>query len=129
MIEKKIPKNKIDIKDIYPRVAEQIDLIIEKIKAKKQGKFTILISGSSGVGKTALACDLAKKLKFSFTKIINVDKLIGLGESSKADKIFDVYFDSLKCESSCLIFDEIIDLIEYVPLDKHYSRTLFQGFV
>ena len=55
--------------------------------------------------------------------------MIGLAESGKLSKIFDVYYDSLKCQTSCIIFDEIIDLIEYVPLDKHYSRAILQGFI
>ena len=44
-------------------------------------------------------------------------------------KISDVLFDSLRCKNSCIIFDEIVDLIEYVPLDRHYSRAILQRFV
>ena len=72
---------------------------------------------------------MAKKINFEFRKFINIDKMIGLAELGKLTKISDVLFDSLRCNNSCIIFDEIIDLIEYVPLDKHYSRAILQRFV
>lgn len=60
---------------------------------------------------------------------MNVDKMVGMNENGKLDKIYEVYFDSLKCDNSVIIFDDIIDLIEYVALDKHYSKTILQAFI
>ncbi len=58
-----------------------------------------------------------------------MDKMVGMAENGKLDKIYNVYFDSLKCKTSVIIFDDIIDLVEYVSLDKHYSKPILQAFI
>jgi hypothetical protein len=108
---------------------KQTDWIFDKINGPSEGKYTILLSGCKSVGKTSFGCWLAKKINLEFTKFINIDKMIGLDEQGKLKKITDVFFDSQRCKNSCIIFDEIVDLIEYVPLDKHYSKAILQRFL
>ena len=42
--------------DLFPSLVEEVDLIVEKMKTREEGKYTILLSGDTGVGKTAFAC-------------------------------------------------------------------------
>ena len=41
---------------MYPSLAEDVDLIVERIKNVERGKYTILLTGPAGVGKTVWAC-------------------------------------------------------------------------
>jgi hypothetical protein len=54
--------------------------------------------------------------------------MIGLDEAAKVAQISEVYSDSLKCQSGCIVIDNIIDLIQYVPMDRHYSKAILQRF-
>ena len=56
LIKGKIPKNMISTTDLFPSLVEEVDLIVEKMKTREEGKYTILLSGDTDVGKTAFAC-------------------------------------------------------------------------
>ena len=79
-MESKIPKNIISVENMFPSLTKQVDWILGKIKASDEGKYTILLSGNKGVGKTTFGCWMANKISFEFTKFINIDKMIGLAE-------------------------------------------------
>lgn len=48
-----------------------------------EGKLLILIKGQPKTGKTTLAAKIAKQLNFSFTKLVNCEKIYNLNENQK----------------------------------------------
>jgi tRNA uridine 5-carbamoylmethylation protein Kti12 len=56
-----------------------------------EGKLLLLIKGQPQTGKTTMAAMLAKRLKFSFTKLINCEKTYNLNESQKKEHLIRIF--------------------------------------
>lgn len=57
---------------------------------------------------------------------MSVDKIYKLNENQKAEYLTQLFEDSKKCDQSCIVLDDLLKLIEYVPLSSKYSNILLQ---
>lgn len=77
---------------------------------------TILLEGSNGCGKTALAARLALDSGFSFVKMITPENFVGYNTQGKIQAIVKVFEDAYKSPLSLIVLDDIERLIEYIPV-------------
>lgn len=90
---------------------------------------SLLQFGDRGVGKTTLACKLAKDSGVPFIKIVSSDMLVGRTEHGKVNKIAEFFTDAYKSKVSLIILDEIERLIEYVMIGSRFSNGLLQALL
>lgn len=60
----------------------------------------------------------------SFTKIINSDRFIGLNEGQITTQIVRIFEDAEKCVNSFIILDDIMRLIDFIPLGPRYNSVI-----
>lgn len=113
----------------FRNIYKNIDMTIEKFKNNKLNKFSLLLDGKKGVGKTKIATHFGLKSNFSFFKIISVSQFVGLNESTKIQKIIKIFDDSSKTPSSVIIIDDIETLLEFVPLGMRFNNNLLQVLI
>ncbi|XP_065888759.1 vesicle-fusing ATPase-like [Dysidea avara] len=114
--------------------SDQIEQILEKgrlaIKQTQLDKFTsltsLLLHGRPGCGKTALAAQLAQECKFPFVKIVTPEHMIGYTEAGKCQAIKTVFDDAYKSPLSCVIVDDIDQLLDYVNIGPRFSNVVLQ---
>ena len=68
---------------------------------------SILLHGESGVGKTAIACSIAKNCGIPFAKLISSEDLIGKSLAGKVKKITDTFGEAYSSPISLVILDDI----------------------
>lgn len=85
-----------------------------------------MISGGAGSGKTALAALAVQELECSFTKLISCDKLYNLTDQQKLNWIIKIFEDSKRCKDSCIILDDLLRLIEYIPMGSRFNNLTLQ---
>lgn len=107
-----------EIKNIYQET-------LENIKKIKQGnKYTMLIIGNHGCGKTKILSHIAKDSQIDCIKFINTDSLIF--SNDKALQIYETFEQSLKTDNAVIILDSIENLIEYSSLGNIYNNKILQ---
>jgi len=87
---------------------------------------SVLLEGSPGAGKTALAVRLAKGSKYPYIKLISPETLVGYSETGKANKITKIFEDAYKSPLSCIIVDDIERLLDYVRIGPRFSNMILQ---
>lgn len=87
---------------------------------------SILIEGSAGSGKTALAAKLAKDSDFPYMRLLSPETLVGYSEAAKCAKITKVFEDSYKSPLSVIVVDDIERILEYVPIGPRFSNAILQ---
>ncbi len=112
--------------DIYSSNYNKTYLIIlDKIKNLKKGNLiTFMIQGDSYIGKTTLACHIAKKSELSCIKFVNSEKLLNC--IHKEQQLYDIFEQGYKTESFVLILDSVEKIIEYSKLGHVYNNKLLQ---
>lgn len=115
-----IPKNKIQIRK-YEKIRENI---MNAIRNLENGKHTILIRGDVGVGKTVIAAECAVENESSFTKIINCDRFLGLNEGQIMNEVVRIFEDAERCSNSFIVLDDILRLIDFIPLGQRYNSSI-----
>jgi SpoVK/Ycf46/Vps4 family AAA+-type ATPase len=99
--------------------------ILDKIKNLKKGNLiTFMIQGDSYIGKTTLACHIAKKSELSCIKFVNSEKLLNC--IHKEQQLYDIFEQGYKTESFVLILDSVEKIIEYSKLGHIYNNKLLQ---
>lgn len=93
------------------------------------GKYTILIEGPPGIGKTVQAVKLMEKISCPFSKMISVDQLIGLSDERKCDYLIQTFLDAEKCRLSCIFLDDLLRLVEYIPLGNKFNNGMLQNMI
>ena len=71
----------------------------------------LLLPGSPGAGKTALATVIAKNSNFPFVKICSPESMVGFTESAKCLAIKKIFDDAYKSQLSVVVVDNIERLI------------------
>lgn len=98
---------------------------LEKIGKLTNGKLlSILINGDYYVGKTMLACQIAKHSGMNSIKFINSETLINSGFNE--NRIYDKFEQGYKSESFILVLDSIEKIIEYSKLGNAYNGKILQ---
>ena len=88
------------------------------------GKHIFLIRGQPGIGKTVVAAECALSNDTSFTKIISSDRFIGLNEGQIMNEIVRIFEDAERCTNSFIILDDILRLIDFIPLGPKYNSNI-----
>ena len=100
--------------------------IMEKIKNLTKGNIlSILIQGDSYVGKTTMACQIAKNCGLGCIKFISSESLMDY--TFKEKQIYDIFEQGYKTESFVLILDSIEKIIEYSKLGNIYNNKILQS--
>lgn len=90
---------------------------------------SLLIQGVDGSGKSALACDTARRFAFPFVRVVTSDNFVGMSENSKVPAIVKVFDDAYKTKMSCVILDDLERLCEFVPIGPRFSNTVLQALM
>ena len=90
---------------------------------------SILLCGLDGAGKSALACDTARRFAFPFIRVISSDNFVGMSENSKVNAIAKTFDDAYKTKMSCIILDGLERLCEFVPIGPRFSNTILQALL
>lgn len=96
----------------YTRVYNEL---VENIKLLVPGNlFTAAITGPGYIGKTTLACQIAKASGFSCVKLINSELLVN--SSYKDIDLYDKFKSAYNSDDLIIILDSVERLIEYSKL-------------
>lgn len=85
------------------------DKIMDNVNNLNYGNLiSILIYGDNYIGKTTLACHIAKNSNYKCIKFVNYEKII-----NNSKTLYDIFTEGYKSDSLLLILDSIELLIEY----------------
>ena len=90
---------------------------------------SVLLHGSRGSGKTAVAAKIALESDFPFVKVISPDSYVGVSEPYKNQQIARVFDDAYKSNLSCVVIDNIERLMEYTPIGPRFSNLVLQSLL
>lgn len=125
--ENKIRNGIIDFGPNFRKVTQTCKSLIEQVKeSEKTPLITVLLQGSVGSGKTALASSLALEANFPFARLISPDNMIGYSETAKCQTIAKIFQDAYKSALSIIVLDDIERLLEYVPIGARFSNAVLQ---
>lgn len=112
--------------ELYSNEYTQVyNSILTKIKNLSKGNLlSILIQGDTYVGKTTIACQIAKNCGFNCVKYISSETLMNY--AFKETQIYDIFEQGYKSETFVLILDSIEKLIEYSKLGNIYNNKILQ---
>lgn len=123
----KIPNGIINYGERFQSILDTCYSFAKQVQnSDKTPLVSYILEGPIGCGKTTLATTLAIKSNFPFIKLINIESMIGLNESSKCQRITKVFQDTYKSPLSVIVLDDIERLVEYVPIDQRFSNALLQ---
>jgi vesicle-fusing ATPase len=105
----------------YKKVYEDVN---KKINELERGNLlSILIQGDKYVGKTTLACNIAKESNYSCIKLVNAELLLN---NNKEQLLYEKFDEGYKSENLILILDSVEEIIEYSKLGNIYSNKILQ---
>lgn len=90
---------------------------------------TVLLHGSAGSGKTALAAKIALDSEYPFIKLISPEDMVGFGEAAKIQHLTKVFMDAYKSAMSVVVLDSIERIIEWVPIGPRFSNPILQTLI
>jgi len=101
--------------------------LIEQVRnSSRTPLISVLLEGSAGAGKTALAAKLASDTGYPYVKLISPELLVGYSENGKCTKITKIFEDSYKSPLSCIVVDDIERLLDYVRIGPRFSNVVLQ---
>ncbi len=101
--------------------------LLNQVKnSKSSNLLSVLLEGESGVGKTAIACNLALKSESPFVKMLSPETLVNLMENGKVAEISRIFEDAYKSPFSIIILDNLERLIEYIKIGPRFSNLILQ---
>jgi vesicle-fusing ATPase len=72
---------------------------------------SILLHGTPGTGKTALAATIAQASQYPFIKLVSPETMVGFSEAQKVAAINKVFADSYKSPLSVIVVDNLERLL------------------
>eukprot|EP00041_Stephanoeca_diplocostata_P039742 m.1637665 g.1637665 ORF g.1637665 m.1637665 type:complete len:754 (+) comp26004_c0_seq1:96-2357(+) len=90
---------------------------------------SMLLSGGSATGKTALACRIAQDSGFPYVKMISPEKFVGMSETAKVSRITKIFEDAYKSKFSAVVVDDIERLIDYNEIGYRFSNVVLQALL
>lgn len=77
-LDSKIQFGIIDYGETFSYMYKRLNSLVDQVKlSKNTNLLSVLLEGETGTGKTALACDIAKRSEFPFVKVISPETLVG----------------------------------------------------
>lgn len=109
------------------QLRETINMLISRVmNSEGTPLMSILLRGSPGSGKSALAAHMAKSSEFPFIRMIAPDSFIGLAENQKSSQILSVFKDAYRSPLSLIFIDDIERLIEFIPQGYRFANGILQ---
>ncbi|KAJ2001788.1 transport between ER and Golgi ATPase protein [Coemansia thaxteri] len=106
---------------------QKAHLFVEQVQQSSRSPLvSLLLHGSSGSGKTALAATIAQRNSYPFVKLVSPESMIGLTESQRISAITKIFNDSYKSPLSLIVVDDIERLLEWVPIGARFSNSVLQ---
>jgi vesicle-fusing ATPase len=133
-IEKVVRHGIIEFSEKVHLVRAQIDRVVGRL-VNSQGEASVsdiasmLLSGPDGSGKSALACDTARRYGFPFVRVISSDNFVGMSENGKVGAIVKIFEDAYKTRMSCIILDDLERLCEFINVGPRFSNTIIQAIM
>ncbi|KAH3763723.1 N-ethylmaleimide sensitive fusion protein [Pelomyxa schiedti] len=126
--ERCAPNGIIDYGPACRAVLETGKLLVEQLVEENTQTplISLLLRGSAGSGKTALATQIARNSGFSYIKLLSAENQAGYPESIKCARIHKVFEDSYRTPFSVIVIDDFERLIEYTSIGPRFSNTLLQ---
>lgn len=88
---------------------------------------TLLLEGTPGSGKTALAAHIATKSGFPFVRRVGAETFVGYSEYDKVKEINKIFDDAYKTELAVIVLDDIERLLDYVRIGPRFSNHVLQA--
>ena len=98
-------------------------------KSQRTHLVSVLMFGSGGSGKSALAATIAMESEFGFVKLISPESMVGMNEAQKVAALHKVFSDSNRSQLSCVVVDNIERIIDWVPIGPRFSNTVLQALM
>ncbi|KAI1382811.1 AAA-domain-containing protein [Hypoxylon trugodes] len=93
--------------------------------SEKSPLFSVLVHGTQGAGKTALAAEIGLKSEFPFVKLVRpID--VGTNEGAKLEYLRRVFSDAYKSALSIVILDSVEKIIDWNPIGPRFSNAVVQ---
>lgn len=97
--------------------------------SEKTTLLTVLLDGTNGSGKTALAAKLAIESQFLYVMMISPEMFVGKPDYAKVQEIVKIFEDAYKSNLSLIILDDLERLIEYISIGARFSNLLLQAIL
>jgi vesicle-fusing ATPase len=109
------------------KLLHSCSLYVQQVKnSNRTPLVSILLEGTVGSGKTALAAKIATESGYPYVKLISPETLIGYSEVGRCNKITKIFEDSYKSPLSCIVVDDIERLLDYVRIGPRFSNAVLQ---
>ncbi len=107
-----------EYKDIYFNIKDKM------ANLKSGNKLSFCICGPNYVGKTKMACHLAKESEYNCIKFVNSETLCNY--LNKGSHLNEIFMSGLKSDSTVFIIDSFEKIIEYSKLGNIYNNNILQ---
>ncbi|CAH6420949.1 AAA family ATPase [uncultured virus] len=97
------------------------------VPAANGTKFALCLAGERGSGRTTLACRVALDGAFPFVRYFSYATTVGQGATQRVRALNALFEEAYRSERSCLVLDDLEQLIDYSPLGQHYSNDAVQA--
>jgi len=130
LLESKIQFGIHNYGDTFNTMYKRLLSLVEQVRnSKNTNLLSVILEGEMGTGKTAIACDIAKKSEFPYVKIISPETLVGYTESGKVQEISKIFEDAYKSPLSMIILDNIERIIEFIKIGPRFSNLVLQALL
>jgi len=102
--------------------------LLEQVRTSENTPIlSILLEGSAGCGKTALAAHLASESGYPFVRRIAAENFVGWGENAKVAELSKVFEEAYKTPLSIIVLDDLERLMDYVRIGPRFSNIILQA--
>eukprot|EP00927_Polykrikos_kofoidii_P064950 TRINITY_DN60754_c0_g1_i1.p1 TRINITY_DN60754_c0_g1~~TRINITY_DN60754_c0_g1_i1.p1 ORF type:complete len:726 (-),score=139.50 TRINITY_DN60754_c0_g1_i1:51-2228(-) len=112
----------------FEEVLSTCESLVEQVRTSENTPLlSVLLSGLSGSGKTALSAHLAQSSNYPFVRRISNENFVGYTEQAKVNAMVKVFEDAYKSSLSVIVLDDIERLMDYVRLGPRFSNHVLQA--
>jgi len=106
------------------------ELFVEQVRTSTRTPLvSILLHGTPGTGKTALAATIAQASGYPFIKLLSSETMVGFTESQKVAAINKVFADSYKSPLSVIVVDNLERLLDWTSIGPRFSNSVLQALL
>ena len=111
----------------FERVQQTLMRMVAQVQnSSRTPLVSVLLTGGSGTGKSALAAKLAMDSGFPFVKRISGESLVGLHEEGRANIVQKAFRDAYKSPAALIILDDVERIMEFVNVGPRFSNQVLQ---
>mmetsp|Transcript_7357 Transcript_7357/g.16657 ORF Transcript_7357/g.16657 Transcript_7357/m.16657 type:complete len:736 (-) Transcript_7357:225-2432(-) len=112
----------------FERTLRQCEDRIEQVRASENTPIlSMLLYGSPGCGKTALAAYLAQRSDYPFIRRVGCENYAGYSDQAKVAAITKIFEDAYKSDLSIVVLDDIERLMDYVAIGPRFSTYVMSA--